>query len=217
MNILRAFEGVVDFDVNASGWKMMTMWAFAYDPKFPSGKGIGEYQLLEWLLQFFWTKIRDNFRAQHCKLFLLLLLNWEEAFDVFFERGPIRDVDAAGPPQEYTLLQHAITAGCKYTSMLKHQPNLHVVRYHSEFSIRPETPTSLAMYNAREFYQWQRALEYMEVDLNEFVEEELKRRPLIEAGWKKDTLRRLFEYKIDPSVSALPPTNIIYEQEHLYQ
>ena len=199
MDTVRTFRKLIDFDIEGSGWRMLTMLAFAHDPRFDK-KGRGDTDLLSWVLQLFMSDVGVNYASQECKMLLLIMLNWEEAFDCFFQNGPTRNVEAVGPPEEYTLLQHAIAAGCDYSAILKHSPNLHAVRVDPEFSRHPETPTSLAMYSAHAFQRWRRALESMHVSVEDFIHEELEHSCLVDAGWTEDTLCQAFQYNVDSSV-----------------
>ena len=199
MNAIRTFQRHVDFEVEASGWKLLMIWAFAYDSRFDK-KGAAEIDLLGWFLQLFMSDIVANVNSRPCKMLLLQLLDWPAALDCFFEKIPTHNVDEAGPPQEYTILQQAIAAGCDYSAVLKHHPDLHAVRFDNGMSRKLETPTSLAMYNAREFEVWRKSLEHMNEDLEEFLDDELRQAPLKNDGWTKDTLRELFQFQIDPSV-----------------
>ena len=198
-DVLRVFKNIVDFDIQNTGWKMLIEFAFAHDHRWD--KGPAEIELLEWMLQFYDSDISENLSSRHCKKLLLMLLNWEEAFDCFFKKGPTRDPDSVGPPRDFTLLQMAIATGCKYGALLKHRPQLNEVRYEHDYSRRPETPTSVAMYCAREFQKWQISLKYMHVNIEDFIDRELKQSPLADSRWTKDALRQLFQYKIEPAVS----------------
>lgn len=75
--------------------------------------------------------------------------------------------------------------------MINKGANLHSVGHHPFFSVKSETPTSLAMYSSFVFMAWQNALLRSSVDLASFVEEEVQQAPLKEAGWTKDLLLAL--------------------------
>lgn len=199
MTAIRTFSRLVDFEVEASGWKLLMIWAFAYDSRFDK-RGTAEMDLLRWFLQFFIADITANVNSRPCKMLLLQLLKWPEAFDLFFQQVVTHNVDEVGPLREYTILQQAVAAGCDYSTVLKHRPDFHVVRLDYSMSKKPETPTSLAMYNAMEFGKWRTTLERMNIDIEAFLDDELQQDPLRIDGWTKDTLRQLFKYKIDPSV-----------------
>lgn len=75
--------------------------------------------------------------------------------------------------------------------MINKGANLHSVGHHPCFSVKSETPTSLAMYSSFVFMEWRNALLRSSVDLASFVEEEVQQAPLKEAGWTKDLLLAL--------------------------
>lgn len=199
MDAIRTFQQHMDFEVESSGWKLLMVWAYTYDPQF-NHRGTAELDLLRWFLQLFKSEIAANLNSRPCKMLLLQLLERPAAFDCFFGQVTTHNVDEVGPLQEYTILQQAIAAGCGYSPLLKYRPNLHVVRYDYSMSRKPETPTSLALYNAAEFKGWRTALEQMNVDIESFIDEELRQTPLAADGWTKDSLRQLFSYHIDLSV-----------------
>lgn len=64
-------------------------------------------------------------------MLLLQLLGWPEAFHCFLGKGPTKDVDAIGPPQEYTLLQLELESQREtqnYEACAAH--HLWITRYH---------------------------------------------------------------------------------------
>lgn len=84
--------------------------------------------------------------------------------------------------------------------------DLHLVGMRDEYSGQPETPLSLAMYSSIGFFVLRDILEdfgFNSSSLDKFVGEELKRSPLVAAGWAQDTLCALFSYKFQPANSTL--------------
>lgn len=66
-------------------------------------------------------------------------------------------------------------------------------------SIRGQSPTALALRYSTLFFQFKSLLNACNVDIDAFVIEELKQKPLAEAGWTQTTLRAMFDLEFQPS------------------
>lgn len=88
--------------------------------------------------------------------------------------------------------------------LLNNGANLHLVGQVSQLSAKYETPTSLAMYCSFTFIKWRGALLRSSVDLESFVEEELRHSPFRDAGWNEDSLLDLFCCDIQSNFDTLP-------------
>ena len=84
--------------------------------------------------------------------------------------------------------------------MLSKGPDLYPLGF--DYSLTPlkETPTSLAMYSSWAFADWLYGLIAIEVDLEEFIEQEWERNYVVHAGWNKQTLLELFALDYAPDL-----------------
>lgn len=103
--------------------------------------------------------------------------------------------------------------------LIKHGLNLHVLAddKYSESShyrsIRDNTPTSLMMRYSRAFFTFREMLRDLDIDLSNFVQEELQQKPLVEAGWTQRTLQCLFELDFAPLIMPVIVCQICHDPE----
>jgi len=84
-----------------------------------------------------------------------------------------------------------------------HLISLADVSFHEPF----DTPTSLAMYTSDSFYYWKEEVKSAEVDLGDFVDQEIevepdmngRKMPLLHSGWTRAPLLELFRSEFIPS------------------
>jgi len=67
-------------------------------------------------------------------------------------------------------------------------------------TFRGNTPTSLMMRYSTHFCLLRSILRDLNVDLDNFIKEELQRGPLVKAGWKQHTLQVLFKFEFVPFI-----------------
>ncbi len=67
-------------------------------------------------------------------------------------------------------------------------------------TFRGNTPTSLMMRYSTTFSLLRSILRDLNVDLDNFIQEELQRGPLVKAGWKQHTLQVLFKFEFVPFI-----------------
>ena len=79
-------------------------------------------------------------------------------------------------------------------------PNLHLRGFYPYLSPLEESPTSLAMYSARAFSTWLRALGNADVNLENFIVQELELNYEVHAGWEKETLLELIAHSDRPDL-----------------
>jgi len=88
--------------------------------------------------------------------------------------------------------------------LLKEGIDLHIVpddeyKLAAEYDIiKGETATSIAMRYSLLFFRFRDLLKSCHIKIEVFVEDELKQKPLREAGWCRDTLLALFELDFEP-------------------
>ena len=79
--------------------------------------------------------------------------------------------------------------------MLAKNPDLHRLGFNRFYTPQEESPTSLAMYTYPKFTEWRRGLVANEVDLENFINQELERNSLLYPGWEAETLYDLFAHR----------------------
>ena len=79
-------------------------------------------------------------------------------------------------------------------------PDLHRRGCDTYYTPFEESPTSLSMYSAKGFSKWLRALDSVDVDLENFIDQELEQNLEVHAGWEKETLLELFTHGDRPDL-----------------
>jgi len=64
-----------------------------------------------------------------------------------------------------------------------------------------ETPTTLAMFQSTLFFDWRKVLLEMGCKIEDFIERELKEEVVVNRGWTKTSLAKLFELDIVPYIA----------------
>ena len=96
----------------------------------------------------------------------------------------------------YTLLHWRVmycSSSDSLNAVLSKNPDLHKRGFDARYSPLEESPTTLAMYNSRNFDIWRLGLVNNGVSLSEFVHDELEQNCDLHLGWEGDTLLELFE------------------------
>ena len=138
----------------------------------------------------------NNFIEDRYNILLCWLIGPEtvEAAGLFLGLCGDRAINVRFSPNGYTRLMDDLVYNWRsLDSILEYGPDLHTTgidRYYSRFV---ETPTSLALYSSRAFSNWWFALDHINVDLQEFINLEMQQTPLVDAGWRTETLLDLFE------------------------
>jgi hypothetical protein len=71
--------------------------------------------------------------------------------------------------------------------------------WNSEYnSINGSTPTSSVLNFSRNFFGFRELLRSQAIDIPKFVEDELRQKPLLDAGWTQESLQELFELDFEP-------------------
>lgn len=194
----------LDFcDDNGDGWIILTHFFRFCQGNSP--EDLAALTLLKWLIQSSSDEIeRYYFEERLRDAFLNPSPMMTEAASLLLDLSPAKDVDKIGTNQRYPPLQAYVLYGM-WNGIIKlismgadpHLQSLEV--YHSP---QKETPTSMAMNSSWAFWSF-REVNISEIgyDVVEFVHRELARAgPLIDAGWRVETLRALFEFDFDPDL-----------------
>ena len=188
----------MDFsDANESGWEALIL--LCYRVWEPSHRA-----LLLWTLKTLTFELKTYAIIERFARMLFSILRpepeLEEASRLLLDLGGVEVIDIAVLDTDgYTILHQAAiwhTHG-QVSLALSKGPNLHPLGFNSEFSPRGETSTSLAMYLSPSFAQWRIDLIMNEVDLEKFVESEMKQNHFVHPGWDKQSLSDLFAYTHD--------------------
>ena len=96
----------------------------------------------------------------------------------------------------FTVLHRVVVCHLKeeVSMAISKGPYLYPLGFDNECSPRMETPASLAMYLSPTFAQWRCGLIASEVDLENFVEQELRLNHVVHPRWEKQSLLDLFAY-----------------------
>lgn len=207
LNTLRLLNDSMDFfDENGNGWQVLDLLCESAI----CGPGETEVQiaLLLGMLKLSSSEMRINPIRSH----LASILSWvsikpipglEQASNLLLNLGGAELIDATYNEHGYTILQQNVgyAEGLGgLCSVLSKGPDLYRLSVDHDFTPQEESPTSLSMYSSWAFWNWQYALASIQVDLEEFVEQELERNHAVHAGWEKETLLDLFAYGYRPDL-----------------
>lgn len=206
IDTVRLFSDCIDFyDLDSDGWYVLFSQEFALirgDARHIAAIRMDQYQPLLWILSSFGPELKDNFNEGRFATMLRWNLIHQASDEVTRSLFRINKnlVDAKESPNGYSVLQFMITSGSNSPAqgdhaielLLENGANPHLVGFDPHYSSRPETPSSLALYTSSTFIRWRDALKRIPLDFEAFVEDELQRGPLKDAGWRQDTLLALF-------------------------
>ena len=199
IDTLRLFTDSMDFsESTGDGWAAL---ATLLKCVWPTEKDAhAKYALAHWMLRISSPKIRINFiEERYAQLLNLAFVLQDGLPRLLLDLGDERAVDAVERIGGYTVLQTDIGLGVNLCrELLTRGTNLHILGFDPRFSPQPESPTSLAMYSSWAFAYWRDGLYDMRVDLEDFVNQEMKQSPLLKAGWKSRTLLALFKRDFQP-------------------
>ena len=124
--------------------------------------------------------------------------------------GPLT-IDSITESNHYTVLHEAITriiAGHSSLSsliaLLQKSPNIHQSGNNCENKMAVESPMSLAMYNPATLAIWRDALLAVNIDLEDFVDAELKRNATSHLGWSRSSMLSLLNEELQHHPATNP-------------
>lgn len=193
---LRLFTDSMDFlDEYGDGWRiLLTLFFKARNLRGKIGLQLRMLRLLSFELKTYF--VAEQFAA---------LLRWtlssdprlQEASDLLLNLGDAETINAGIQFRDgYTILHDFVAHAYSYpvSTVLAKGPDLHRRGFNYRYTPQEESPTSLAMYSSWAFTEWLRGLVTIQVNLEEFIDQELERNPLVHTGWEKETLHDLFAY-----------------------
>lgn len=202
LNTLRLLNDSMDFfDEDGNSWQVLvTLCTNADDGH---GETEAKVALLLWMLKLSSSEMRIHSIRSRLALILFYVLvtphlGLEQASNLLLNLGGAELIDAVPDDTDgYSILQLHVV----YTesleglcSVLSKGPDLYRLGVDHDYTPQEESPTSLSMYSSWAFWDWLEGLDSIQVDLEEFVEQELKRNHAVHAGWEKETLLDLFAY-----------------------
>lgn len=202
LNTLRLLNESMDFfDENGNGWRALTSLCESCIRE--GGDGEAKIDLLLWMLKLSSSEMRTYPVAYQ----LAFLLQWvslkphpglDQASKLLFDMGSAELFDApVHSDGGYNLLQRIVAYAKDFEylyAVLSQGPDLYRLSVDHLFTPQEESPTSLSMYSSRAFWFWLEGLDSIQVDLEDFVEQELCRNHTVHPGWEKETLLDLFAY-----------------------
>lgn len=208
IDTIRLFSDSIDFsEGSTNGWTTLIMLLATLLSSLPDEVNIDSTEILSplvWLLRLSASDIKENIRGGPFAFLVATSALYGSTKVSSLLSGltdnPLDNVlDARWGLEGYSALHTLIgfwgwnaDLNLGLNQLLDKGANLHLVGHHSSFSVKRETPTSLAMYSSVVFMAWRDALLRSSVNLASFVEEEVQQAPLKEAGWTKDLLFALF-------------------------
>ena len=191
IDMIRLFADRIDLtDENNDIWPMIS----ALSPISITG---GEPFVLLWLLRSFGSNIKPRF---HQHEFALILDDWmrseeQKVSELLTNLGSCQ-INAVCHPRGYSILHRTLARSKDPLLYLQKGADPHLVGREVDYSPHWESPTSLAMFHSEMFHTWRMALISSNINLKEFVQQEIhqRRSPLQQAGWNTDTLLALFNY-----------------------
>ena len=210
IDTLRLFTDVMNFvDHDGDGWLALLdiSSSYGYDRRsiFP--------HLFLWMLQLCSPEIRTHFIEYNYTVLLWNGFNFgnEKLARLLLDLGPVDAIETK-VVGSYTMLQANFLwpGGRGLDMILAFEPDLHHLSSNPKISPREETPLSLALYSYESFSAFAQALRKRHTNMDEFVLQELREDyPLKDDGWTRQTLRALFQLKVQPdAVVIIYSTNI---------
>ena len=187
------------FEENSDGWEVLG--SLFENAATVSGDEEVTNTLILWMLRTSSLELKLNYvEAQYAGL-----LSWpglDEASDLLLDLGGEGAIDAVEYIGGYTLL-HLRTAYSFHGIVLARGPDLYRMGFDPDFTPQEESPTSLAMYSSWAFAEWLGGLAQLGMNLENFIDQELEKGPLVHAGWKKETLLGVFTHSYRPDCPRL--------------
>ena len=197
----------IDFsEDNDNGWEVLNELSYA------SSENVASKVLL-WMLRLLSFELKTNIVERHFASMLMWTLPYAlspeefEASDLLLNLGGHGIINALEYVTDgYAVLHESLLFRRwedKVSAVVARGPNLHRRGFNTFHTPFEESPTSLAMYSSNMFSHWLRALADVDVDLENFIDQELELNPEVHAGWEKETLLELFAHGDRPDLHHL--------------
>ena len=167
-------------------------------------------RVLVWMMRLLSFELKTNLVERRFAIMLWIITIFApapevpEASDLLLKLGGHGIINARlSATNGYSVLHVALTYAVldnDVSEVVARGPDLHLRGFGPFFTPFEESPTSLAMYSARAFSSWLRALADVDVDLENFIDQELELNPEVHDGWEKETLLELFAHGDRPDL-----------------
>ena len=206
----RLFLDLVDLsDSQNPGWMIIGCLAdngAAWLPSDYHGSAAHYYQRNASLFEKVTTCIAQDIKAYSDIHKCALIMTWlscnpwsESCFDLWCRLAPVNTINETEPEGFTPLLELIASDPHKACLFLRHGADPTGVQIDVTQCPNLESPTSLAMYSGWAFRQWQHSLLHTETDRDYVIAKALENGPLLDAGWTRETLQRLFDWVLCPA------------------
>ena len=202
---LRLLTDSMDFsDEAGDGWEVLQDLCEYATEKL--GERDAKESLLLWMLRQSSFELKTYSIRNRFEMMLYWTLRFyelEEASDLLLNLGYAETINTGVYSRDgCTVLHFSVAWTYGVSTVLAKGPDLHRRVLDCDLTPQEESPTSLAMYSSWAFTEWLRGLVTIKVKFEEFIDEELKRNPLVHTGWEKETLHDLFAYHHRPDLDV---------------
>lgn len=209
----RIFEDSLDFwDKDGDGWDLLALlFRTNRDTSFEAG-----LMFLRWLLQSSSSEIKANYHPEQVYDALHSAdSGTADAVRLLFELGPPGAIDniTKTSNSDFTPLLEFVAhrRWDQVKVLLALGANPHLISFNTSYSPRAESPLSMAMYSSWAFRSFREALCGANLHFEDFVRQELEPGcPLLNAGWRMDTLLALFELDFELDFEPPGPSKASY-------
>lgn len=205
----RLFHDLMDFlEENGDGWEVLLLLCEAV--RETHGCSEAKSELLLGMLRLSSFELKTNLPDDLCARMLFWVLRpipkLHEASDLLLSLGGPGIIDRVGREVDaYTVLHERLAyarPGDEVSVVVARGPDLHRQVFDTFYTPYVESPSSLAMYSSRTFAGWVHALVDNEVNLENFINQELEQNSELHPGWERDTLLALFTYDARPDLQV---------------
>ena len=206
IDICRAFETSFNFwDEDGDGWDVLRYSHHGYSASYSDAEAVAAFS--SWFVKSSSPDIKENFLEE----MVSRAIEWAndrhaDFVDLLLGLRPAGTLhDNAPLLQLYSdlLCRHIVCQNWKIVNLLLAwgaDPH-HVYEFTWQSPV-PESSLSAAIYSSWAFWAFRNVLQGRDLDVQDFARKELEEgRPLLEAGWKIETLTALLELDFEPDIA----------------
>lgn len=203
----RIFEDSFDFwDETGGGWDILGSANNLYRTTRFTREVEAELAFYSMFIKFAMPDIKANYSMKN--MVEMIFLSDDRRTDAvelllrLSTPGALIDLDQSSPSSLSLLSYKIIDGNWKIVNLLlAWGADPHHVGLSAGYSPIAESPLSLAMYSSWAFWGFRNILHGKGLDLEDFARQELKERhPLLDAGWRIETLTALLELDFEPGI-----------------
>lgn len=204
---LRSLAESMDFsEEDTNGWDVLdTLGNFAND-EVANGDNEAKVPLFQQMIRMCSYELESSVvEGQYISLMEWTLISGgtlHREFDLLLSWGRVGVIDAPEKTGGYTLLLLCIVCSIegRINAILSKCPSLHKSGFDEFLTPQSESPTSLSMYSSWAFFTWVGGLKSIDIDLEEFVQDELESNEMVHEGWTTRTLLEVISHASEPEV-----------------